>query len=528
MTSQHTSLHSGADPVLVALSLIIAVIASYSAVDLAGRVAAARGAARLAWLLGGALALGGGIWAMHFTAMLVHPFPAPVGYDLPTVALSLLIAIVAAAPALQFSGGASLTWPRLLAGGALVGAGIGAMHYTGMAALRQVALTYDPALVALSIGIALVAATVALRVAFALRAVSGAPALPRKLAAASLLGVAISGMHYTGMAATSFAPLASGEAALGLQAAALPLGVGIAVVTILTLGLTLSMGLLDRRLAQQSRARTRAEQQYQSLFTHHPDAIFALDRDNACQSLNPAAAALLGRAADTALGQDLLALAPDSERPALRAALARVRDGEAAEGALSWPGPAGEPRSLRVTYVPSIVGDEVTGSYLIAYDETARYAAEAAERASAAALAVSQAAQQQLRDTIVAMDTPILPVAEGVLVVPLVGGLDAGRVDQLLERTLARVEASRARTVLLDVTGVPLLDTAAATGLLRLGRALRLLGAHCTVVGLGTEAAQALVQLGADLDALDTRRDLQDGIRAALQARRQRGAASPA
>jgi rsbT co-antagonist protein RsbR len=131
---------------------------------------------------------------------------------------------------------------------------------------------------------------------------------------------------------------------------------------------------------------------------------------------------------------------------------------------------------------------------------------------------MAQETQQQLRDTIVAMDAPILPVAEGVLVVPLVGGLDAGRVDQLLGRTLARVERSQAHTVLLDITGVPLVDTAAAAGLLRLGQALRLLGAHCIVVGLGTEAAQALVQLGAGLDALDTRRDLQDGIRVALRA----------
>jgi methyl-accepting chemotaxis protein PixJ len=144
MTS-HGSISANGSPILVALSLLIAVLASYSAVNLAGRVAAARSAARLAWLAGGAIALGGGIWAMHFTAMLAHVFPGPVGYDLPTVALSLLMAVAIAVPALYLGGGAELTLSRLLGGGALVSSGIITMHYTGMAALRQMSARRRPA-----------------------------------------------------------------------------------------------------------------------------------------------------------------------------------------------------------------------------------------------------------------------------------------------------------------------------------------------------------------------------------------------
>lgn len=501
---------------LVALSLVIAVIASYSAIDLTGRVAASRGLARRAWLSGGSLALGSGIWAMHFTAMLAHPFPAPIEYDLPIVALSLLVAVAITVPAMVLGGGASLSWPRLLGGGGLVGAGIISMHYIGMAAIRGVALRYSPPLVALSVAIAVGAGTLALNVAFALRSTTGLPALRRKLGAAVILGVAISGMHYTGMAATTFVPLA-GLSVTGLQTATLPLGIGIALVTILILGLTLAMGLLDRRLDQQIEARARAEQRYQSLFARHPDAIVALTFDGVCHEANPAAAALLGQEAGAIRGQSLLDLAPGAARPALQSALTTLQAGVATTGALEWPTSAGEPRSLHVTYVPIIIDAVVAGAYMIAHDETARVAAEAAERASLAALAEAQVAERRLRDTIAAMDTPILPVAEGVLVVPLIGDLDAARGEELLARVLARAAATRAHTLLLDITGVPLVDQPAAAALVRLGQALRLLGARCMLVGLSGEAAQTLVHLGLDLSTLDTRRDLQEGLRAARQ-----------
>src|ERR687884_2388099 len=93
-------MHSSYNPVLVALSVVIAVAASYAALDLAGRVTAARGRERLAWLAGGSIALGAGIWSMHFVGMLAFRLPTPVTYDVWLLALSVLVAIVASALAL--------------------------------------------------------------------------------------------------------------------------------------------------------------------------------------------------------------------------------------------------------------------------------------------------------------------------------------------------------------------------------------------------------------------------------------------
>src|SRR5437899_13025447 len=100
MTSPDRVLAGSYDYLLVALSVIIAVLASYAALDLAGRVTSARGKARLVWLSGGAIAMGFGIWSMHYIGMLAFRFPVPVQYDLPTALLSLMAAISASAVAL--------------------------------------------------------------------------------------------------------------------------------------------------------------------------------------------------------------------------------------------------------------------------------------------------------------------------------------------------------------------------------------------------------------------------------------------
>src|SRR5437762_8347423 len=118
---------------LVALSVLIAIFAAYTALDLAGRTTAARGRARPAWLAGGATAMGIGIWSMHYIGMLAFSLPVPVLYDWPTVLWSLVAAIFAAAVALYVVSCKDIGWPRALAGGVIMGAGIATMHYTGMA-----------------------------------------------------------------------------------------------------------------------------------------------------------------------------------------------------------------------------------------------------------------------------------------------------------------------------------------------------------------------------------------------------------
>src|SRR5580700_2210843 len=129
MLSDHIALVSSYSPRLVALSVVISIFASYAALDLAGRVTAARGRARALWLMGGAAAMGLGIWSMHYIGMLAFSLPIPVLYDWPMVVVSLLAAILASAVALYVVSRQLMGAFRAVAGSILMGAGIAAMHY---------------------------------------------------------------------------------------------------------------------------------------------------------------------------------------------------------------------------------------------------------------------------------------------------------------------------------------------------------------------------------------------------------------
>jgi len=254
----------------VALSVAIAILASYTALDLAGRVTAARGRMRAVWLTGGAVAMGLGIWSMHFIGMLAFRRAAPVSYDLPTVLVSLLVAIGVAALALVVASRQVLGLVAWLGGGGLMGLGIGAMHYSGMAALRlPLTLRYAPVPVALSLAIAVGASLAALGIAFRLRAGGR-----RTLTAASavVMGAAIAGMHYTGMAAAIF-PLTAGPAGRAVSAAPaaarpLLLAVAVALATLVVLGFALLASLVDQHLAAravEAQALRRSEERLQAL-----------------------------------------------------------------------------------------------------------------------------------------------------------------------------------------------------------------------------------------------------------------------
>ena len=248
---------------LVVLSVGIACFASYVALDLAARVAAARGLAAdaplpggatagkmaAAWLAGGAVSMGIGIWAMHFIGMLAFHLPVPMAYDIGITALSLLIAILVSGFALHTVSRGALGLPRLLGAGVLMGAGIAAMHYCGMAAMQmQPAVRYDPALLALSILIAVVASVIALWAAFTLRAESMFTAFWRRCGSAVILGGAIAGMHYTGMAAAIFAPdtICTADPR---ELSSTWLAGAIASCTCLLLSITLLVSVVDERLA---------------------------------------------------------------------------------------------------------------------------------------------------------------------------------------------------------------------------------------------------------------------------------------
>jgi signal transduction histidine kinase/ActR/RegA family two-component response regulator/uncharacterized membrane protein len=238
------------NPVLVAVSLAIAMLAAFSALDLVGRVNASAGRIRTMWIAGGGIAMGFGIWSMHFIAMLAFSLPVSISYDEPLVVLSLLVAMGASGFALWTASRSSRSQVRLATAAVAMGVAIAGMHYIGMAAMEMNAnITWNWVTWWTSIAIAIVVSYIALNV-FVLLGADGARHIRLLRAAASVvMGFAVAGMHYTGMAAASFS---SGEHGMTMVKGAIPpgyLAVAIAIATIVVAGISLTAAMLDRVLA---------------------------------------------------------------------------------------------------------------------------------------------------------------------------------------------------------------------------------------------------------------------------------------
>jgi NO-binding membrane sensor protein with MHYT domain len=237
---------------LVALSILVAMVVAYTALKLAARVAEAGSSAGRMWLLGGAAAMGMGIWSMHFIGMLAFSVPIPLRYGIFKTVLSLVIAMVTSGFALAIASRPQLSLARLAVGSVVMGAGICGMHYSGMAAIQIIPIiTYQPMLVLASIAIAVGASFAALWLAFKLRSGQSTYIALARAGAALVMGLAISGMHYTAMAASK---LAVGSYCLGGASFDNDWLAGtIGLVALGILGLTLITAVYDAHLLSQSR-----------------------------------------------------------------------------------------------------------------------------------------------------------------------------------------------------------------------------------------------------------------------------------
>ena len=238
-------------PWLVVVSLLVAMLASFTALDMANRITTAP-SARLStlWLFGGGCAMGLGIWSMHFIGMLAFRLPIPLGYDLGWTAVSLLAAMASSIFALWLVSRPTLPHSRLALGALLMGSGIASMHYLGMAAMRmQPGIDYHPGWVTASLLIALAASWTALFVAFRLR--HSQRRMRHRLMPAVLLGNAIVGMHYTGMAAARFPADSICGAAAGDGLQAQWLAALVLVLTTAILAVVLIVSWLDQRMQAQ-------------------------------------------------------------------------------------------------------------------------------------------------------------------------------------------------------------------------------------------------------------------------------------
>jgi two-component system, sensor histidine kinase and response regulator len=395
MNPYHPAMVMSYNYYLVALSVAISSLASYAALDLAGRVTAARGFIRLAWLSGGACALGMGIWAMHYIGMLACSLPVPVGYDWPTVAGSLLCAILASCVALFVVSRQRMTTFHLILGSLVMGSGVAAMHYIGMAAMRLSATrSYSVPLVALSVILAVLISLVALWLAFNLREARRNRG-PKKFASALLMGAAIPVMHYTGMAAVTFVPtrtLPDLEHAVNISALGLSC---IILVTLFALGMTLLTALVDRRFAEQALKLESGEQQYRQLVESAQVILWRRDpRSETFKFVNLEAESLFGYSVQNWLTQPTFwtdHIHPDDRAKVESCCAQAVLDGQpqqfehrmiAATGRIPW-------LRTSVRVVAGAEGDrELFGVMVdISARKQAQEAAEAANRAKSEFLA---------------------------------------------------------------------------------------------------------------------------------------------
>jgi PAS domain S-box-containing protein len=289
---------------LATLSICVAVLVSYTALSLVARVSAARAELRRIWLIGGALAMGIGIWSMHFIGMMALSLPIALRYDIATTAGSLLIAVLTSGCALSIAASQRLGWRRLAAGSAAMGAGICAMHYTGMSAIRiRPAIHYDFLLVAASILIAVIASFAALWLAFRLKSGRSWQLTAGRLAGALIMGLAISAMHYTGMAASRFAAGAYcvGGSPINNQI----LGLVIGIITVSLLAIALITAVFDAHLQSRSRA---SEERLRQISDNLPALIAYWDRNGICRFANRACCERLKRTSEQMIGMSFSAL----------------------------------------------------------------------------------------------------------------------------------------------------------------------------------------------------------------------------
>jgi PAS domain S-box-containing protein len=287
------------DPFLVILSILIAILASYTALDLAGRVTASRGWARLWWLTGGAISIGIGIWSMHYVGMLAFSLPVPVQYDWPTTLLSLLAGIFYSAVALFVVSRRVMGPFQALAGGIFMGAAIVTLHYTGMASMRLAGMhRYSLALVTLSVVVAVAGSLLSLWLGFHFR--DEVPGRMRKVASVLLMGAAIVSMHYTAMAAasvthTAMVPNLAHSVSISLLGIA-----GIGGVSAMLLVGTLVTSLVDRLQKQ----RTLLDE----LFEQTPQAVALMNGGRRVVRVNREFTRIFGYTPRETVGRRLLDL----------------------------------------------------------------------------------------------------------------------------------------------------------------------------------------------------------------------------
>ena len=303
-------------PWMVALSIVIASLTAFMAFDLLARMVAAKTpTGRRTWLAAGAGVMGCGVWTMHFVAMLAIRLPYEMGYHASVTALSVVFAIAASAAAFMVARTTHGGWPRLAVGGLLLGAGIGAMHYAGMAAMHgQFTIRYDPWLFGLSIIAAVVLSMLALRFMSGCITKKRNPWSAARITAALVMGSSIAAMHYTGMAATNFFATA-GPAVQHVAGHMSPdLIAGIATTAIFALTVLTLVSTLIKRIKVEEQRASKSETYLRAVFDKMSEGIITIDADGIIDTVNPAVETMFGHGPNELIGKNVSILIPPEER----------------------------------------------------------------------------------------------------------------------------------------------------------------------------------------------------------------------
>ncbi|MCY8001477.1 diguanylate cyclase domain-containing protein [Bacillus haynesii] len=358
----------------VLLSYITAVLAAYTALDLSERVVHTNGRKNTGWLFAGSLTMGLGIWSMHFIGMVSFQTTEEMKYDLRFVLFSIVAAFAGSLISFYVVNGKKPTNVRLAAGSLAMGSAIASMHFIGMEAMENMTIVYHPVLYAASFAIAIFASFAALKLSVVFAKKTGSfRILFIKIGSALLMGGAISGMHYTGMAAATLF-MADGRDTGHEGIDTVELGIMIVLVSLMLQCFLIFGAFTDKRLLLHIEKVKDNEERFQSLINHNIDPIYVFSLEGKMLSANSSGYSLLEKMGIEP--ERLSSVFRQEDHDRLLGWFLQVQNEEQAINRDTEIATAEKRFDLNVTLIPVYVRKQLDSIYVICKDMTNQREAE--------------------------------------------------------------------------------------------------------------------------------------------------------